>query len=119
MSIQTVIRSISVAINLDKLTQLFSIATGATKKIAELTQKVAELQTELAEAKANDKSDADAIAEAQSLAETAKAEAEAAKQALAPLQAAVDADASEDEKVNALLDGFAFPVETPAADPVE
>lgn len=107
------------AINLDKLTQLFNIATGATKKIAELTQKNAELQVQLADALANDKADADAIAEAQTLATEYQSEAEAAKQALAPLQAAVDADASEDEKVNALLDSFGFDVEVTPADPVE
>ena len=107
------------SINLDKLTQLFNIATGATKKIAELTQKNAELQVQLADALANDKADADAIAEAQTLATEYQSEAEAAKQALAPLQAAVDADASEDEKVNALLDSFGFDVEVPPADPVE
>ena len=50
---------------------------------------------------------------------SAKHETEAAKQALAPLQAAVDADASEDEKVNALLDSFGFDVEVTPADPVE
>lgn len=106
------------AINKEKLTQLIHYATGATSQIAQLKQQNADLSAELAIAKANDASDAQAIAEAQAEAEQAQAEAQVAKDAVAPLQAALDADVSEDEQVNALLDSLSLPVADTDQEPV-
>ena len=90
------------SINLVKLTQLISYNT-------QLAQEKAELHQLLSIALSNDAADTEAIADARTKAEQAMVEAHTAKAALLPLQAAIAADISEDEKVNALLDSISFP----------
>jgi len=83
---------------------------------AALKQQLAETEAKLAEALANDKADAEAIALQTELAEQAKLEAEEAKQSVAPLQAAIDADADEDEQIEAILSSVIYPEEVEPED---
>jgi regulator of replication initiation timing len=78
---------------------------------AQLKQENADLRVQLQAALSNDAADAQAIADATALAEQAQLEAQAAKDAVAPLQAAVDADADEDEQIEAILGTVIYPEE--------
>jgi len=113
-------RSNNVAISIDLLTKIFAFAKDAIEKVVGLTTENASLKEQLATAMASDAADQGAIATAKAEAEAAKVEAEAAKAALAPLQAAIAADATEDEQVNALINSVKLPepVVAPVVEPV-
>ena len=92
------------ALDVSRIKRLFDRAKLAIVENIELKATVANLSSQLADALANDAADAEAIATAQSEATIAFEAAEVARAAVAPLQAAFDADVSEDEQINALLD---------------
>jgi len=92
------------ALDVSRIKRLFDRAKSAIVENIELKATVANLSSQLADALANDAADAEAIATAQAEATIAFEAAEVAKAAVAPLQAAFDADVSEDEQINALLD---------------
>ena len=76
---------------------------------AQLKQENADLRAQLSEALANDAADEQAIADAKFLAEQAQVEAQTAKDSVAPLQAAIDADADEDEQIETILGTVIYP----------
>ena len=78
---------------------------------AQLKQENADLRAQLSEALANDAADEQAIADAKFLAEQAQVEAQTAKDSVAPLQAAIDADADEDEQIETILGTVIYPEE--------
>ena len=92
------------ALDVSRIKRLFDRAKLAIVENLELKATVANLSSQLADALANDVADAEAIATAQAEATIAFEAAEVARAAVAPLQAAFDADVSEDEQINALLD---------------
>jgi len=104
MNIIKFVRGVLMALNVARFKKLFDRAKLAIVENLELKVTIADLTNQLAGALANDVADAQAIATAQSEYAIASEAAEVAKAALAPLQAAIDADASEDEQINALLD---------------
>jgi len=104
MNIIKFVRGVLMALNVARFKKLFDRAKLAMVENLELKATIADLTNQLAGALANDIADAQMIATAQSEYAIASGVAEAAKAALAPLQAAIDADASEDEQINALLD---------------
>lgn len=109
MNIRQLLRGLTVTISIDKLTKLVQFAIDAASQVVTLKQEIASLKDNLATSLANDAADAQAISEAKTQAEAAKVEADNAKQAIAPLQAVIDADATEDEQVNTLLDSVVIP----------
>ena len=104
MNIIKFVRGVLMALNVARFKKLFDRAKAAMVENLELKATIADLTNQLAGALANDVADAQMIVTAQSEYAIASEVAEAAKAALAPLQAAIDADASEDEQINALLD---------------
>jgi Lon protease-like protein len=104
MNIIKLVKGILMALDIARFKRLFDRAKAAIVENLELKAAVADLSAQLADALSNDVADARAIQTAQAEAAIASEAAEVAKAALAPLQAAVDADASEDEQINALLD---------------
>jgi len=106
MNIIKFVRGVLMALNVARFKKLFDRAKAAMVENIELKATIADLTNQLAGALANDVADAQAIATAQSEYAIASESAEVAKAALAPLQAAIDADASEDEQINALMDSF-------------
>jgi len=104
MDIIKFVKGILMALDVSRIKRLFDRAKLAIVENLELKATIADLSAQLADALANDAADAQAIATAQSEAMIAFEAAEVAKAAVAPLQAAFDADVSEDEQINALLD---------------
>jgi len=104
MDIIKFVKGILMALDVSRIKRLFDRAKLAIVENIELKATVANLSSQLADALANDAADAEAIATAQSEATIAFEAAEVARAAVAPLQAAFDADVSEDEQINALLD---------------
>jgi hypothetical protein len=104
MNIIKFVKGILMALDVPRIKRLFDRAKLAIVENLELKATVANLSSQLADALANDAADAEAIATAQAEATIAFEAAEGAKAAVAPLQAAFDADADEDEQINALLD---------------
>jgi predicted acyltransferase (DUF342 family) len=91
------------------------LSTLKGDKDALLTEN-ASLKEQLAAALANDVADAQAAADAQSAAEVARATADAAVAETTRLQGIVDADATEDAALEALLGSLEAPAAAPVAE---